>query len=442
VRPPACASLLLFLAIVGFTFPALAETDDGFNMSRQRDQSWSWRTSLAAGFDAFSHNYSLATEDTTESLVEYLFSAAFAGRSHRRARHGGYLKAEGSLGSELFRQLLEGGYRYQDSQRRSRLRLDGRLRGRQYRSGSDYVSTSNNVEGRLRLRGKPWISSRRALELNGSLAFLDYSTPSTLEVNHRTLATGLSLGSEGWGGPIWRVGAGIEGRSYPDSTRIDRRRIIGEGQFEVQGADEKQLLFMHRSERRHIRDETAKPSGWLHWTDFSGRVGAGPGWAFTEWQSEVWIYDQEKSAYNNSWRLEGVAGYGWGDMLGTSWKLGLALEQLRSSDAPEAFTATGLVVGVEAFSGPVNGSISFELGRRDYTDDEASFGEPENTWTDEEYVYTYSDFTYWEIWLMGNWRLNDRFSCEVQASYEPETHTESEDDSALGFATLRLVYRP
>ena len=34
------------------------------------------------------------------------------------------------------------------------------------------------------------------------------------------------------------------------------------------------------------------------------------------------------------------------------------------------------------------------------------------------------------------------FSLDVMANYEPERHTEQQDDSALGFASVRLVWKP
>ncbi len=57
-------------------------------------------------------------------------------------------------------------------------------------------------------------------------------------------------------------------------------------------------------------------------------------------------------------------------------------------------------------------------------------------------INLYSDFNYWQIWAMGSWFLGNHFSLDVMASYEPESHTEQSDDSALGFASLRLTWRP
>ena len=58
------------------------------------------------------------------------------------------------------------------------------------------------------------------------------------------------------------------------------------------------------------------------------------------------------------------------------------------------------------------------------------------------HVDLYSDYNYWKIWLMGSWFIDDHLSIDVIANYEPETHTEDTDDSALGFASVRLVWHP
>ena len=80
-----------------------------------------------------------------------------------------------------------------------------------------------------------------------------------------------------------------------------------------------------------------------------------------------------------------------------------------------------------------------EFGRRRYSDSTIELSDGGTT---AETFALYSDFTYWKIWLVGTWQLADTLALEAVASYEPESHTEQADDSALGFANLRLVWRP
>ena len=43
---------------------------------------------------------------------------------------------------------------------------------------------------------------------------------------------------------------------------------------------------------------------------------------------------------------------------------------------------------------------------------------------------------------MGTWSLSEAVDLDVLANYEPENHTEKTDDTAIGYASIRLVWRP
>jgi hypothetical protein len=397
------------------------------------------------GLDSYLHTYSLASTDTTESLTELMVSAALTGRSSRKVRHRWRVQGEASAGTELFREHLEAQYRWQPDRKETRLRLDGQLHARQYRQETEYSLNSDQAEGRLDVRAYPWLNQGRRLELRGWTAFNDYQDPTTLEVDYRENGGGLFLQSRGLDGAVWSVGTRFAARAYPDTTQIDRKTFGMEGTYDVQDFDGQELRLYHKTERRVIRDTEARPSAWSHWTDLSGKVTAGPGWVFLDLQGEIWDYDQDFSAYDDSWRLKGVAGYSWGDLLATSWQIGLAGERLEADTGPETYTELGLRMGVEAYGGEVSGSLSLEVGSRHYRDGTVDLDLPPSDvqgFESTETIQLYSDFNYWEIWLTANWRLADRWSLDVLASYEPENHTEKEDDAALGFGTVRLTYRP
>ncbi len=168
-------------------------------------------------------------------------------------------------------------------------------------------------------------------------------------------------------------------------------------------------------------------------------VPANSGRVVAEVQSEVWRYDYESSAWFDSWRLDGLLGYRWGDILSAEWLVGLAAERLDAGDNPDTYQQWGVRAGVDAFGLAVGGSLTVEYGRRLYADpniiiDDGAGG--------TESFALYSDFNYWKIWLTGSWRMAEQLTLEALASYEPERHTEQADDSSLGFMTLRLVWRP
>ena len=120
--------------------------------------------------------------------------------------------------------------------------------------------------------------------------------------------------------------------------------------------------------------------------------------------------------------------------------------RLEADDSPETHSQFGLRAGVEAFEKEVSGSLSVEFGRRFYEFTEEGGATDLLTdslaLTEDDFIFSYSDFTYWEIWLMGAWTINDHFSLDLLANYQPERHTEAADDSALGFGSIRLVWKP
>lgn len=410
-----------------------------------------WNLAVSSGFDAFVHSYPLATSDTTETIAEYLAQLGIEGHSPRSGRHRWSLRAETSMGTQLFRERIEGGYRLVDEERRTRLVLNGSLWGRQYRRETEYTLSSDNIEGRLEMRTYPLIRSGWGLEARGWNAFQRFATPSSLEVDDRDLGGGAYVRSRGLGGHLWSAGVLHAARSYPDSARINRKTTGVEAYYELADRGEAAFRLHHRSDRRLIDDETARPSAWIHWSDLDSAVPAGPGRVFCDLRSELWSYDQEMSAYFDSWRVEGFAGFGWGDILGTRWRLGLAGERLAAGDSPETYSQFGLRAAVEAYADDVSGLLSVEFGQRMY--DEVSDGNPvSDSITDaldpslvaaeDEFWFNYSDFSFWAVWLMASWRIDEHFSLDVLANYEPERHTESLDDSALGFGSVRLTWRP
>lgn len=422
-------------------WPVVALPAGGADFSNpQALQTWSW--DLASGFDSYLHSYALATEDTTETLAEFVLQAGLTGRSQRRTRHRWQVRAEASAGTELFRQRIAGDYRLLGANQIERLRIMGNLWGRQYRDSTDYSRSSDNWEGRLEGRVAPWVGRRLKLDLRGWTGAIDYRTPSTLEVNHRDRGGGVFVGSTRLGHTMWDLGTRLGRRSYPDSTAIDRDSWSLEGELDHQDPRGRGLRVHHLSQRRVIRDSAVRPSAWTHWTDFDGTLAVGRGHLYLDLQGEFWHYDAETAVYFNSARIGGVCGYRWGDILAATWKIGLAAERLAAGDLPETYTQVGLLAGVEAYGVDLGGSLTLEYGRRTYATGTMATDETSLDAILLDAVDLYTDFDYWKIWLMGSWRLSQHVDLDIMANYEPESHTEQADDSALGFGSLRLRWRP
>ena len=400
------------------------------------DRTWRWE--LSAGFDASTHTYSLAVDDTTETIAEALLQAAFEGRSTRGARHRWRLRAEGGVGTELTRQRLDFDYRLLDTTRMDRLRADATFSARQYRPGSEYDYNSDNNDGRFEVRGSPLMLGDVALELRGHAGWHDYRTPSTLEVDEHEVGGGLFLRSRPTLDRSWSAGLRTSHRSYPDSSVIDRDEIGIDLDYDTRGLAGDGINLHHRTRRRHIADESVRPPAWSHWTDVRVGVRAGSGQILTELQGEVWDYGYETDVWFDSWRVEGFLGYEGGNLLSVSWHAGLAGARLDAGDNPDTYGQLGVRGGVDAYTTSVGGTLTVEVGRRVYRDGTVT------TVIEgvEDSFELYSDFTYWKLWLMGQWYISRTVSLEALASFEPERHTENADDSALGFLNLRLVWRP
>ena len=392
-----------------------------------------WQPRVSAGFDTYVHTYHLAYDDTTESVSESVITAEIEGRSARRSTHRWRLRAMASGGSELFRQLLDGTYRWRPGGTQ-RLRCDVDWLGRQYRGDTDYALASDNHEGRAELRAYPWTGESAGLDVRWRGRFMDYRTPSSLQQDYREHGGGAFLTSQGLGLTAWRMGGRITSRAYPDSSAIDRDVLAVEGDLDLTRGDG-HLWFYHRTERRLTEHEEVRPSAWSHWSELQGAWPAGRGRVVTNVGSEVWRYDRQDVVWFNAWRLDSELGYGWGDPLAARWQTLLTVERLGATEAAESYSQVGLRGSVESFSGAVTGLLELEYGHRWYDDTAEATGV-------DDIVLTYTDFSYLEIWLMATWSWSPHLSLELTASYQPEQHTEQDDNTALGYGSVQLVWRP
>lgn len=391
-----------------------------------------WDFPLSSGYDIYVHDYFLAESDTTEVIQEFNFTAAANGSSEFSARNRWFMRAGLSGGTELYRQSLDTGFRLRNKERHEWLRGDLLMLARQFREGSEYSLSSNNHEGRMTGALSPWTTDNMAVELRARGRYVNYERPSTLEVDYVDGSAGAYLRSPSRSFRTWRVGGLYTARDYPDSGAIDREGFILEGDYD-HGRLEGVLRAYHRSERRNIADPDARPSAWFHWTELDTAHPTSRAEVVLRASSEVWDYDEASGAWYDSWQLGGQAGARWGDPLNTRVETLITAEHLEAGDEPETYWQTGLRVGAETLKPELSGSISIEVGRRWYrnsTDDPDSF------------ALEYTDYSYLAFWLMGNWMINEHFSVDVTANFEPESHTEQDDNITLGYGSLRLVWRP
>lgn len=395
------------------------------------DPPATWSFDAAVGFDSFRHTYALATTDTSETVNEARATIGWERRSRAGAVSPWRLRLEASAGTDLWREHCEADWRRRDGAGVTRIRAKARLDGRQYRTGTDYTQSSDHLEARLDLQAAPLTASRCEAYLSGWAAGVDYDRPSPLEQDQREGGGGVGLRSRGDGADAWQVAIRHGARSYPDSTAINRRSWNGEAEWAGPLGATGLVRAYGRSERRLAADTLVRPHAWLHWLDASAQVPLAGGDLVLEAQAERWDYDTDSEIHVDSTRASAYAGLRRGDILGPQWQLGFAGERFDSAAAAESYLQGGLRAGIESFGTRLSGSCTVEYGRRDYGEQPTVEGVP--TWT---------DFGYWRLWLLAEYGLAPDLALSALASWEPESHVEPQDDVALGFASLRLVWRP
>lgn len=413
---------------------------DAAPLAQQRAPAggFSWFPSLSTGYDTYIQTYALSEDDTTETLSDVDLTLSAEGRSTGLVHHAWMIHPQLSAGSERNRARLDWSYAYRPDRRLSTLSLDGDLRATWYTPSSDYSLTSDSLDGDLRGRWTVSPEGRTAAELKAWGSVLRYVTPSELEADRRDLNVGAYLKSGRDAERRWRVGLRAGARAYPDTTEIDRDSAGLELEYDHNAFLAPTGRIYHRSERRKAANPAVRPSSWSHWTRAEASIPLGESGLrlVADAAHEAWIYDAEWGAYTDQIRWEGDLALAGGGIFGPAWELGPAVEALDSGTAGESYIQTGVRGGLDHVADGLSGSLTLEIGRRDY-DEIATVVGPGDV--PESSLYT--DFTYVEVWLMLGVDMASNLRLDVMGSYLPENHTEETDDQMLGFGTARLVYR-
>lgn len=417
-----------------------AGSNDAAPLARQRNPAdgFIWEPSLSTGYDTYIQTYALSLSDTTETISDFDLTLAAEGRSSGKPRHGWLIRPQLSAGSERHRARCEWGYTYKPDRRLTTFRFDGDLRATWYDPRSDYYLTSDSVEGDLNGR---WIVSPQgalAAELKGWASLTRYATPSELEADRHDLNVAAYLKSGRDATRRWRAGFRTGARAYPDSSEIDRDSAGFELEYDHNAFFSPTARVYHRTERRKIANPAFRPSSWSHWTrvETSLPLNEADLRLIGDLAHEAWVYDVEWGAYTDQTRWEADLALTGGGVFGPAWRVGAAYESLASGSEGESYAQQGVRGGLDHFADGFSGSLTLEIGKRDYDETETVVGAG-----GVEEFSLYTDFTYVEVWLMAGVEVTEDLRLDVMGSYMPENHTEEMDDQKLGFGTARLVYR-
>jgi hypothetical protein len=427
------------LVALGLIVPVTAE---GRSVTTGRGQAlWSW--SLAAGYDTYIHTFPLATDDTTTTVTELALLVGLEGQATPGSIHQWRVRPEFSYGTELWRGRIDASYQYRPEGRSAVFRLDGYGLARTYQGGTDDTLTSDTIEGWLTARGFVSPAGTTMGELQLRAGGVQYWDPSVLEVSYHDFGGAAFLRAGRDATTQFSLGGRVRQRAYPDSSAIDRTMAALEGEFDNVSHTGRGVRLFQRSERRLIRNEAVRPSAWNHWSTLEWLLPLGSFDLTGDIQSEIWQYDGETAVYFNSWRLNGVFLMKVGGLAAWTWRAGLAAELLSAGDSPESYQQAGMRAGVEHYGTRFTVAASVEYGLRDYRLTGSVLEVASNNLEPVQLpLFTYTDFNYWELWLMATWTLAPGLSLDVLANYEPERHTERIDDASLAFLNMRLVWRP
>jgi len=399
--------------------------------------SFDWSANLSTGYDGYVQTYMLALEDTTESISEFEVTLAAKGETRGDADHRWRVEPRVSIGSERTRQQLDLGWKWTPDSGPKLLDATAQVRATQYQGSTDYSLSSDLREGHGRVRWQISPEGAVAGEARLEGRSLRYTDPSALQVHRDDVLAQATLASGSRMLNRWRVGLRAGHRSHPDTAAIDRTTLGLDAETERYSYGGLSWRATLRSEQRTIRDESARPSNWAHWAtlDVSTPLSMSLE-AVLELEYDAWIYKETRDAYQDQRRWVGLAGLRAPAALGPGWSLGMAWETLESGDPDESYHQLGVRGGLEHYGAAVSGTVTLEVGRRNYlaTDDDPSV-------TGEYDTTLFTDFTYTEVWISGSWMLDDHLGIDALASWLPESHSDDDDDQSLGFASVRVSYR-
>jgi hypothetical protein len=420
--------LLVSLHLMGGDVAVHAETPAA-------EEAWRWEPRVSTGYDVYTQTYSLALEDTTETVGEMEVTLDATGGTRGRRLHNWRIKPRLVFGTERYRQQFAWAYDLKPDHRTSLLRLGGLLQARQYQQSTDYNLNSDSFESSNHLRWLPGYAGRIAGDFKLQYRTLSYADPSELEVDRQDRLFTAALRNGRSAERIWRAGIRLGHRDYPDSGVINRDTYGLELEYDHSAFLEPNIRTYYRGERRRIEDDTVRPSSWGHWGTMETSWPVGDEQLIGELQAEVWHYDTQWGAYNNQWRWTGAAGLRGGGIETPGWTLQLTLEDLDSTDEEESFRQMGVKGGVDHYGDDLTGALTVEIGQRDYSDYTPDLTE------DAYFEPLYTDFTYLEVWLILSWRLNQHLSLDSMVNYIPESHSEDTDNQSMGFGNIRILYR-
>jgi hypothetical protein len=398
--------LILFLILVGAS-SVLGAGATGFE----------WNNTLSAGYDSYKQSWSLSENDTTETISEYELVFYATGKTKGKQRHNFQIRPTLSFGTEILQTDLDASWRFKPNYRKTTASVNASLQRNMFRKASEYSSDSQNMELRALYR----IS---LFELRAKIKSLNYSNTSQLEQSYQDAQTGLYIHSNLLADKLWKFGTTVGSRAYPDSSEVNRKTYGWDVEFDNGALFGPAVRLSSQGERRNFNSDV-RSSSWVVWNSAEISVPKGDNQFVLEIENDIWLYDIETSVWSNQVRVEGELYLQRINFDKPGWQFGFTTENLSSNEgSQESYFQSGVKIGVEHFGKRLTLNGTLEVGKREYG-----------------VIDLYTDFNYYEIWLMSTLKLSKKFYLDAMLNYVPENHSNEIDDQSLGFGSFQLVYR-
>jgi hypothetical protein len=383
------------------------------------------------GFDSFTEKYSIIEQDTLDRLTEFrtrLNLGYFQGSILKD-----YLRVEGQglIGESSYdgvgRVKLTSGF---DSM--TRFLLDSEIMKRSFRDSSEYTFANDFLKYNLRTYLKRSINPSASVKLTERFEWMDFDKRTEFDYDYIRSHLVLSGDFEPDFSTLYHGAFGLATKSIPDTTEISYKAYTMALEMRRSFGIYRQFFLAVDGERRLYAHEPARSSFWAVQSNISSQpLRFGSLVLSLENMFESYIYDRDSDVYFDYIEDRAAALLNYHRSFDLSFGMGPTIGAFVSRSSPEdEYKEYGGKMSVDLSRGTSLWlSGSYELGRRDYNEDE-----------DSPIGVLFSDFTYQRIFLFATIRMWNNLSLNLFLTHEPEDHRIEDDDSTTTLFSLDLGY--
>ncbi len=396
------------------------------------------RIEVGAGYDFFSHSYSILSADTTSTLSEGngTVNVMYVPQLERGDLE---LGNRFFMGDQYTHNVLSG-YWSQGFDEGLTWAADGRWEHKRYMTdgllfSNDHNAAQGSVRGTYRWADLWTIRGR----LRGEV--FDYARHSEFFYDTRSLSGAVAIRNGHWGSTWWELEISSGERTVPDSTVLDNTDRNSRFQLGWALADGGEITGSLLLNTRGYGESSPRPD--RTWTGLEVRSRTAPFSTWGTWADlrlDHLTYSTQTLVYNDGTDLRVAGGPAWRP--GMAWDVrlgaGYAFHKAKSFTDTTYVDLFGTTQLVDSYGQPflfaetsVFGAsgiwafVTFELGQRDYS--------AQTDWD--------SDFLYVDLTVTAEIPLGRGLALQSLVNLAPERHRQPEDNSVTNYTSVDLVWR-